>query len=132
MPRLSAATSMLLDRATESLARAEASTYPAERFVQAHLSGLRAAAAVLAGRGRPSPRGGPRSVWEVLPGIAPQFTVQAARFGETATLRARVEAGRGDLITATAADALVADARVFVEECRAFLEGLGPNGPHVK
>jgi hypothetical protein len=97
------ATHVLLERSRAGLLQAVAARTPAERYVTAHLAALRAAAAVLAARGRPSPRGGPRSVWEVLPRIAPELTEWAAFFAATASRRAAVEAGRGETVTARAA-----------------------------
>lgn len=102
----------LLDRAARGLARAELAGTPGERYVAAHLAALRCAAAVLAVRGRPSRRG-PRSVWEVLPRVAPELGEWAAFFASTASRRAAVEAGRGETVTAREADDLLRDAGAF-------------------
>jgi hypothetical protein len=104
---------MLLDRSRTGLLQAAAARRAAERYVAAHLAALRAAAAVLAVRGRPSTRSGPRSVWEVLPRIAPELGEWAAFFASTASRRAAVEAGRGEVITARDADDLLRDAEAF-------------------
>ena len=112
-PSLSVAARMLLDRSCAGLLQACAARTRGERYVAAHLAALRAAAAVLAVRGRPTARGGPRSVWEVLPKIAPELTEWAAFFAATASRRAAVEAGRGDIITAREADDLLRDAEAF-------------------
>jgi hypothetical protein len=120
-PPISAAAQMLLDRSRDGLVQAVAARSPAERYVTAHLSALRAAAAVLAVRGRPSPRGGPRSVWEVLPRIAPELGEWAAFFAATASRRAAVEAGRGEVIAPRAADDLLRDAETFHHLVESYL-----------
>lgn len=120
-PPVSAAAQMLLDRSRDGLLQAMAARSPAERYVTAHLSALRAAAAVLAVRGRPSPRGGPRSVWEVLPRIAPELGEWAAFFSATASRRAAVEAGRGEVIAPRAADDLLRDAETFHHLVESYL-----------
>jgi hypothetical protein len=112
-PPVSPAARMLLDRSSTGLLQACAARSPGERYVAAHLSALRAAAAVLAVRGRPSSRGGPRSVWEVLPRVAPELEEWAAFFAATASRRAAVEAGRGDVISPRDADDLLRDAESF-------------------
>jgi hypothetical protein len=104
----------LVGRAHDSLVAAVRATTPGERYVAAHLAALRGAAAVLAVRGRPSSRGGPRSVWEVLPRVAPELTEWAAFFDAGAARRAAVEAGRDDVVTARGADDLVRDAETFL------------------
>ena len=112
-PPVSPAARMLLDRSSAGLLQACAARSAGERYVAAHLSALRAAAAVLAVRGRPTSRGGPRSVWEVLARIAPEFEDWAAFFAATASRRAAVEAGRGEVITPRDADDLLRDAEAF-------------------
>ena len=64
----------LLDRARASLLSACHADTIAERYVEAHLAALRAAAALLAARSKPSRRSQLRSVWEVLPQVAPELT----------------------------------------------------------
>lgn len=119
-PPVPASALLLLDRARAGLIQACAARSAAERYVAAHLSALRAAAAVLAVRGRPSARGGPRSVWEVLPKVAVELGEWAVFFAATATRRAAVEAGRGEVVGLREADDLLRDAEAFlhvVEEC---------------
>jgi hypothetical protein len=113
-PRVSPSSVDLVGRAHDSLVAAVRATTPGERYVAAHLAALRGAAAVLAVRGRPSSRGGPRSVWEVLPRVAPELTEWAAFFDAGAARRAAVEAGRDDVVTARGADDLVRDAETFL------------------
>jgi hypothetical protein len=104
----------LVERAHHSLLGAVRATTSGERYVAAHLAALRGAAAVLAVRGRPSVRGGPRSVWEVLPRVAPELAEWAAFFGAGASRRAAIEAGRDEVVTSREADDLVRDAETFL------------------
>jgi hypothetical protein len=104
---------MLLDRSSAGLLQACAARSAGERYVAAHLSALRAAASVLAVRGRPISRGGPRSVWDVLPRIAPEMEEWAAFFSATASRRSAIEAGHGDAVTPRDADDLLRDAETF-------------------
>ncbi len=83
----------LLDRARASLLSACHADTLAERYVEAHLGALRAAAAVLAARSRPSRRSQLRSVWEVLPQVAPELTEWAVFFAASAKRRAALERG---------------------------------------
>lgn len=107
----------LIDRAHDSLVWALTAPTPGERYVAAHLSALRAAAAVLAVRGRPGRpgrAGGPRSVWEVLPIVAPELGEWADFFAAGAARRAAVEAGRDDIVSSREADDLVRDGETFL------------------
>jgi hypothetical protein len=112
-PPLSPAARVLLERSRAGLLAAAASRTCSERYQAAHMAALRAAAAVLAVRGRPGSRGGPRSVWEVLPRIAPEMGEWASFFAATATRRAAVETGRGAAVTPREADDLLRDAEAF-------------------
>jgi hypothetical protein len=105
----------LLEVARHGLAVAATSRGTGERYAAAHLAALRAAAAVLASRARPSGRrGGPRSVWAVLPLVAPELGEWAAFFAAGAGKRAAAEAGLGGVVTAREADDLLRDAGSFV------------------
>ncbi len=71
----------LLQQARDSLAEAERTPEPPERFAVAYLAALRAAAAVLALRGRPHRgRSRPTSAWVLLAAIAPEMREWAAFF----------------------------------------------------
>ncbi|MET3987599.1 SAV_6107 family HEPN domain-containing protein [Streptomyces sp. PvR034] len=109
----------LLDKARRGLA--EAALLPAanERYATAHLAALRAAAAVLAARGRPEPvhprrRPRIRSAWEVLPQVAPELTEWSALFASGAARRARAEAGIADAASNRDADDLVRATAMFL------------------
>ncbi|WP_461022723.1 SAV_6107 family HEPN domain-containing protein [Thalassiella azotivora] len=103
----------LLDRACDGLAGARLEPAPGDRYVTAHLAALRAAAAVLAVRGRPTRTSGALNVWVVLPRVAPELGEWAAFFAAGASRRAAVEAGRDGVVTARDADDLVRDAEAF-------------------
>ena len=83
----------LLDRSRASLLSACHAGTAAERYVEAHLAALRAAAALLAARSRPSRSSQLRSVWEVLPQVAPELTEWAIFFAASAKRRAAFERG---------------------------------------
>lgn len=113
-PPLTPSSLDLVDRAHDSLVQALTACAPGERYVAAHLSALRAAAAVLAVRGRPTRRGRPRSVWEVLPSVAPELGEWATFFDAGAARRAAVEAGRDEAVGRREADDLLRDAETFL------------------
>jgi hypothetical protein len=110
----------LIDRARDSLVAALTATSAGERYVAAHLAALRAAAAVLSVRGRPQRYGRPRSVWEVLPTVAPELGEWATFFDAGAARRAAVEAGRDDAVSSREADDLIRDGEAFL----AVVEGV--------
>ncbi|WP_326599489.1 SAV_6107 family HEPN domain-containing protein [Streptomyces sp. NBC_01803] len=100
----------LLAQAERGLGEAASLSDPGEAYVAAHLAALRAAAAVLAVRGRPEPtargRRRIRSVWEVLPEIAPELAEWSVLFAASAERRARIEAGIRGVATRGDADDL--------------------------
>lgn len=109
----------LLAQARAGLDEAATRADPNERFATAHLAALRAAAAVLAARGRPEPSPGQkrariRSAWEVLPDVAPELAEWSALFAAGARRRARAEAGITGAATQRDADDLVRDASMFL------------------
>lgn len=105
----------LMDRSREGIRVAEHATDRGERYVQAHLAALRAAAAVLAVRGRPRRAGSPLNVWSVLPRVAPELSEWAAYFAAGAPRRQAVEAGRSGIVTAREADDLLRAATDFLD-----------------
>ncbi len=105
----------LLDAAARGIAQAAMTPVPAERFAGAHLAALRAAAAVLAMRTKPdSRRHRPRSVWAMLPGVAPDLTEWAAYFAAGAGKRAAADAGLRHVVSEREADDLLRDAEAFL------------------
>ncbi len=109
----------MLARADAELLAAQFSAEAWERFTHAHLAAVRAAAAVVAARGRPAGRGAPRTVWEMLGLVAPDMTRWAALFADAARLRADLEAGRFDAVSAARAEQALCDAEDFVDLARA-------------
>lgn len=104
----------LLMSARRSLTEASIAPTAGERYAAAHLAALRAAAAVLAARSRPSSRRSRvLSVWVVLPQVAPQLGEWAAFFAAGARKRTAAEAGL-DIVSHREADDLVRDADTFL------------------
>ncbi len=110
----------LLDRAREGLLRACHSPTPAERYTQAHLAALRAASALIAARTAPARRSRPRSVWEVLPTVAPELTEWAVFYASSGRRRLAVERG-SQSVSCRDADDLVRQGERFLEVVRAAL-----------
>ena len=114
---LPAATHSYLERAAESLR--EAITVPGvpERYAHAHVSALRATAALLAARAQPVPaarRGRQKNAWVLLAEVAPELGEWAAFFAAGADKRAAAEAGSRRAVTEREADDLVRDADRFL------------------
>lgn len=111
----------LLGSSARGLIEAYATPDPARRYATAHLAALRAAAAVLAARAHPVRRQGRiRSVWSLLPGVAPQLQEWAAFFAGGATKRAAADAGL-QVVSQREADDLVRDAESFLVQVAALL-----------
>jgi hypothetical protein len=106
----------LLARADAELAQAAGSADPADRFLHAHLAALRSAAAVVELRGRPSPRSGARTVWEMLAKVEPELAAWSVYFASGARLRAAVDAGHGEAVEPARAAELIACAEDFRDE----------------
>jgi len=115
LPPLPPAAAQLLTQASRALAEAEGCADPRRRYATAHLSALRAAAAVLAARTRPEGgRRRPRSAWVLLGQVAPELGEWAAFFAAGAGKRAAAEAGLSSAVTEREADDLVRDAGAFL------------------
>lgn len=104
----------LLDRARVVLLQACHSTTAAERYTQAHLAALRAGAALLAARAAPSRRSRPRSVWEVLPTVAPELTEWSIFFADSGRRRLALERGAVTVTTREADDLVRSGERFLV------------------
>ena len=128
---LPAATHSYLERAAESLREAITSASVPERYAHAHVSALRATAALLAARARPvtTPRRrAQKNAWVLLAEVAPELAEWAAFFAAGAGKRAAAEAGSRRAVTEREADALVRDA----DRVLALVEGtpgLTAHGP---
>jgi hypothetical protein len=114
---LSAATHSYLERAAESLREAITSTSVPERYAHAHVSALRATAALLAARAQPvmpSRRRPQKNAWVLLAEVAPELSEWASFFAAGATKRAAAESGSRRAVTEREADDLVRDADRFL------------------
>jgi hypothetical protein len=114
---LPAATHSYLERAAESLREAITSTSAPERYAHAHVSALRATAALLAARAQPAPpsrRARQRNAWVLLAEVAPELAEWATFFAAGAAKRAAAEAGLTSAVTEREADDLVRDATTFL------------------
>lgn len=128
MTRISATAVSYLARSAESLSEAVATTDVPARYAHAHVSALRAAAALLAARARPEatrPRGR-QNAWVLLARVAPEFGEWATYFAAGAGKRAAAEAGSRRAVTAREADDLVRDAERFLGLIEQAL-GLAPH-----
>lgn len=115
-PPVAPAALALLAQARRGLAEAERQAEPVDRFTASYTSALRAAAAVLAARGRPHRgRSRPTSVWTLLPAAAPELAEWSAFFAAHSALQAAAQAGISRRISLRAADDLLRQAGQFVE-----------------
>jgi len=106
----------LLAQAETGLAAAELEEDPARRFADAYLAALRAAAALLAMRGRPHrARSRPKSVWTLLSSVAPELREWAAFFASCSATRASVQAGILRAVSPRSADDLVRQSAQFLD-----------------
>jgi hypothetical protein len=113
---LPASTHAYLERAAESLREAITSAGTPERYAHAHVSALRATAALLAARAQPAApaRRRQKNAWVLLAEVAPEFGEWAAFFASGAGKRAAAEAGSRRAVTEREADDLVRDADRFL------------------
>jgi hypothetical protein len=112
----------LLTHARVTLAQGEQAVDPGERFSLAHLAALRSAAALLAERGRPATaRRRLVSVWVLMETVAPELHDWATFFAAGAPVRAAVEAGALNAVTARTADDEVRAAGHFLELVESML-----------
>ena len=113
-----AATFAYLERAAASLQEAITTTDVAMRYAHAHVSALRATAALLAARARPAlPRKGravQRNAWVLLAEVAPEFAEWAEFFSAGAAKRVAAEDGSRRAVTEREADDLDRDADRFL------------------
>ncbi|HEY0215274.1 MAG TPA: SAV_6107 family HEPN domain-containing protein [Cellulomonas sp.] len=121
-PGLSGRTAELLERADAELVAAQFSSEPWEQFTHAHLAALRAGAALLAERQPVAGRRAPRTVWELLDHAAPELGRWSTYFAAGAGLRAAVDAGRFDAVSAERAEQVLCHAEDFLDIVRGELE----------
>ena len=114
-------TAELLRRADAELLAAQFSGEPWEMLSHAHLAALRAGAALVAARGRPSGRGAPPAGGGVRDAGAPELHTLSAFFAQSASLRSAVDAGRFDLVTQVRAERSLVVAEDLVDAVRAAL-----------
>lgn len=124
-------TSVVLTRAGKDLLRtalialddAYQAPTAADRYVAAHVAALRAGAALLATRAKPTRSSRIRSVWQMLPTIAPELQEWCTYFALIGQRRVFVEIGR-EHVTQRQADDLMRDAEAFTEQIAGIL-GVG-------
>lgn len=106
----------LLRQARAGVAEAQQEPVAAERYAVAYLAALRAAAAMLALRGRPHRgRARPASAWTLLATLAPELREWAEFFAAGSATRAAVQAGITRTVSQRAADDLVRQAAQFAD-----------------
>ncbi|HEV7647193.1 MAG TPA: SAV_6107 family HEPN domain-containing protein [Actinophytocola sp.] len=106
----------LLSQAERGLTDAGLDPEPAQRFAHAYLAALRAAAALLAVRGRPHrARSRPTSVWTLLASVAPELHEWATFFAAWSSTRESVQAGITRVVNPRSADDLVRQTGQFVD-----------------
>ncbi|MBA2739004.1 MAG: hypothetical protein H0U47_05030 [Nocardioidaceae bacterium] len=119
-PASSAAAATCLERAERALLEAGAASEHTLRYAAAHVAALRTAAAVLAVRTRPQPRG-ERNAWVLLTRVAPELAEWAVFFAAGAPKRAAAEAGLAHAVTTREADDLLRDAECFLQVVQQLL-----------
>jgi SAV_6107-like HEPN len=124
LPAIPPSALRLLTEAEQGLREAAHEPDPGRRFAAAYLCALRAAAAVLALRGRPHRgRSRPTSVWTLLASVAPEFREWAAFFASGSATRASVQAGITRAISPRSADDLVRQTGQFIDLVRQAIRG---------
>ncbi|WP_169721600.1 SAV_6107 family HEPN domain-containing protein [Nocardioides alkalitolerans] len=125
---LPAATHHALSRSAESLREALGTTDVPTRYACAHVAALRAAAALLAARARPTTaaRRRQKNAWVLLAEVAPEMGEWATFFAAGASTYAAAQAGSRRAATAREADDLVRDADRFLAVVETSL-GLFPH-----
>jgi hypothetical protein len=114
--QLPAATHAYLERSAESLREAIICSDVPQRYALAHVSALRATAALLAARAQPTlvARRRQKNAWVLLAEVAPEFQEWAVFFSSGAQKRSAAEAGSRRAVTEREADDLVRDADRFL------------------
>jgi HEPN superfamily protein len=112
----------LVRQARAGVVEAQHEPDPAQRFATAYLAALRAAAAMLALRGRPHRgRARPTSAWVLLTKLVPELAEWAAFFASCSSTRAVILAGVTRHVTQRSADDLVRQAAQFTDLVAGFV-----------
>lgn len=127
---LPATTHSYLARAAESLSEAVGASDVPTRYACAHVAALRAAAALLSARAKPTARARRRqqNAWVLLAEVAPELAEWATFFAAGAAKRAAAEAGSTRAVAEREADDLVREADRFLAVVERTL-GLAPHLP---
>ncbi len=120
MPTLTTASRDLLRTAVIALDDAYQAQTPDQRYIAAHVAALRAGAALLAVKAKPARSPRIRSVWQMLPGIAPELGEWCAYFAAIGKRRVFVEIGQ-EQVTQRQADDLMRDAEAFLDQIARIL-----------
>lgn len=117
----------LVRQARAGVAEAQAEPDAAQRFATAYLAALRAAAAMLALRGRPHRgRARPTSAWVLLGKLAPELGEWAVFFASCSATRAAILAGVTRDVGHRAADDLARQAAQFTDLVAEAIADTGP------
>lgn len=119
----------LLARSDAELLAAQLAGVPRDQLLHAHLSALRAGAALLQVTGRPGRPSARRDVWSLVAAAAPELEPWTAFFAAGAALRAALETGRVDEVDGARAEATLAAAEDFQDAVRSILEPVAERGP---
>ena len=118
----------LVRQARAGVAEAQHEDDPAQRFAIAYLASLRAAAAMLALRGRPHRgRARPTSAWVLLTKLAPELSEWADFFASGSATRAAILAGVTRHVSDRTADDLVRQAAQFTDLIADAVAGRDPD-----
>jgi hypothetical protein len=120
MTVLTQASRDLLRTAVIALDDAYQAQSPAARYIAAHVAALRAGAALLAVKAKPARSNRIRSVWQMVPEIAPELGEWCAYFDAIGKRRVFVEIG-SEHVTQRQADDLVRDAEAFADQIARIL-----------
>lgn len=121
----------LVRQARAGVVEAQAEPDAAQRFATAYLAALRAAAAMLALRGRPHRgRSRPTSAWVLLAKLAPELAEWATFFASCSATRAAILAGVTRQVSHRSADDLVRQTAQFTDlVAEAIATATGEAGP---
>jgi hypothetical protein len=114
----------LIEAATEGIDNAAEMQPPSLAYAAAHLAATRAAAAVVAARCEPLPRGVAMAVpsaWAIVARVAPELVEWTQYFSGRTVRAAAASANLPHVVTRSETDAAVQAARTFVAQVRTAL-----------